>query len=235
MKPEEFEINDEELRSLWEKSEEHDVPFKWLGVDRFHSESPLREAVAQFFDPSEGGLASIFYMSVQQGKYRPELTIPDMSDVTVRADIILTYPLTNPWKWRVEFPASRLGEIFSLAHDMYLHIYDLDNANWQAKGHQDKVPRGAPKLLNRARGEYVWGHDMSDLVFEGLAFAPNPEWPKTKRKKLRMIMMNELPRDEDGKIKIPDPEYVECLVPLEHETHKGQENFIGTFMFQIGS
>lgn len=93
----------------------------------------------------------------------------------VQVRIVLDYPLTNVWEHVATIPSSEFGRVFEIGYLMYRYIYELDDSAWQAAGHQDSVPRVHPQMINRARGEYVWGHDMSDLVFEGMLFRPEPD------------------------------------------------------------
>jgi hypothetical protein len=235
-------LTDEELRALERASESHSVPFGAMRVDAFSKEL-IREAFAQYFDPDysdprerfrdenvERESTALFQMLsnvVPQGLWNPEFAAKDFSEVMVSVRILITYPLAEVWEATVEIPASRFGSVFAITHDMYRHIYDLDDAEWQKQGHQDSAPRLAPKMLNRAKGTHVWGHDMSDLVFEWLAFTPNPEWPKVQRKKMRVLKMGEsVPKE---------PEFEEVLEPLDAEKHKGESPFLGTVTFFIGS
>ena len=91
------------------------------------------------------------------------------SDVRVRVRVVLSYPLNDTWCVDVEIPPNEIGRIFSIAHDMYTTLYELD-----AEGHNGIAPRAAPGLANRAEGSHVWGHDMTDLFFEEVYFVPDP-------------------------------------------------------------
>jgi len=245
-------ITEEEFKKIHEASETHSVPFGWMRVDAFKS-PVLREAFAQYFQPDyddprerrrdpEGNrdtsaLWQLMYNVVPQGLFNGEgaseeyLKKYDFSEVKVRARILLTYPLNDTWEATVELHADRLGDVFCAAYDMYVHIYELDDQEWRKKGHQDQAPRLGRLVLNRARGEHVWGHDMSDLVFEWMSFAPAEDWPKTQRKNIRIIdVVNASSEGED-----PQPKVEEVLEPLSVEKHKGKTPFIGTFTFFIGS
>jgi hypothetical protein len=91
----------------------------------------------------------------------------------IKVRIVLTYPLHQEWEHIVTISASEFGSVFEIGYQMYKHIYALDDAAWRSEG-QNKAPRCAPHMSNRARGKYIWGHDMSDLVYEGLMFRPEP-------------------------------------------------------------
>lgn len=98
---------------------------------------------------------------------------PNQPGVPIKVRIVLSYPLHHEWEYIATIPATEFGSVFEIGYQMYKHIYALDDSAWSKSGH-DEVPRVAPHMANRARGEYVWGHDMSDLVFEGLMFKPEP-------------------------------------------------------------
>jgi len=174
---------------LVDKLEGHDVPFGNLAIDLLEDRA-LRETLARFYEPSyrdryddddrgAPNLLRLFYQSFPEGLHRrfSEVRLKENPPVKFSVRIILDYPLTNPWYADVCISSARLGEIFGIAYDMYCYIYDLDNADWQKIGHQDSVPRRSEKSLNRAKGNYVWGHDMSDLVFESVEFQLNADWP----------------------------------------------------------
>jgi hypothetical protein len=129
----------------------------------------------------------------------------------------------------VKIPANRLGEIFAITHDMYKHIYNLDDQNWQSEGHQDNAPRAAPKALNRARGKHVWGHDMSDLVFEFASFHSHPEWPNEDRVKrgISWLAAGAPPDSESETESVPER--------LDKDKHANTCPYLGTFTFSIGS
>ena len=132
----------------------------------------------------------------------------------------------------VTIPAWRIGEIFGICHDMYKAVYDMDDEAWKEEG-KDEAPRMGPKIINRAHGKYVWGHDMDDLVFEWVGFTTNPEWPEAKRAR-RFVKRKGLSLvGDDGKIF--EEKAVMIMDPLDPEKHSEEPPFIGTFTFMIGS
>jgi len=246
--PEIVEISQDELRKLDSESECHTVPFGEIKVEAFDPNTEdgaiLREAVARFFGPDyadprlkfKDGPVDRDMTKLYQLLYNvfPDGLIRDyhsddrnFSNLLVCLRIIITYPLNETWQAHVEIPPSQIGAVFAIVHDMYAHVYALDNAEWQKQGHQDRAPRVSEKQMNRARGTHVFGHDMSDLVFEYLAFTPDPKWPKVTKKKFRILDVNEPEPEED--------ELEEVLEPLDVEKHDATVPFIGTFSFYIGS
>lgn len=51
---------------------------------------------------------------------------------------------------------------------MYVAIYDEDVKRGGVTADQYKEAHPEYRLMNRPSGPWVWGHDMSDLVIEGL-------------------------------------------------------------------
>jgi hypothetical protein len=236
MKPhEKIEITRDRVAEMEQSAEWHPVPFQWMRVSAFHEGAIIREAAAQYWAPDPGGnsLWDIAEGVIPQG-FLESYGREDEHDYMVRVRIVLSYPLNDVHAIEVELQPSRLGEIFSIAHDLYDWIYKLDDKAWKNSGHDD-APQIHPKILNRARGKYVWGHDMGDLVFEGVMFVPNPEWPKVWKKKSVVIPVF----DENG---IADPKSIEQkettetrYEALRKEKHGDTKPLIGTFMFAIGS
>ena len=241
--PEISELTEERTIAIEEACEHHKVPFGALRVDAFHEGALIREAVAQYWRPEYGfktddgwedsKLSQIMWNVAPQGLLQCLEREPGAGDFLVEIRIILTYPLQHAWEATARVPANRLGEVFAIAHDMYRHVYDLDEAEWQSKGHQDAAPRGAPKLLNRASGKYVWGHDMGDLVFEYIEFMADPEWPTIKKKKMQIFDCTD--GDLERMRNPPEPEYEDVLAPLTAEEHGSSCPFLGTIAFGIGS
>lgn len=243
--PEILEISTQEVIALEESAEWHAVPFGQMRVDAYKGDALIREAAALYWQPgyndlradnrnfqgSRGGaLYDMMYNCQPAG-----LDGNDEYDFSITAKLILTYPLQETWHTTIQVPANRLGEIFAYAHDMYEHVYELDAAAWQSEGHQDKAPRAGAILLNRASGEHVWGHDMSDLVFEAVQFIPDSSWPKEERN-LRLKIVNIENLEQLFKPPPPEEQPVEyAMAALDKEKHGGKAPLIGTFMFMIGS
>ena len=243
--PEISKLTNDELVALEEASEWHAVPFGAMQVDAYAGDAIIREASALYWQPNyqdtrrgrdgsvspdDLALYEIMFNAVPAG-----LAGHDDYSFPVSAKIVLSYPLQEVWEVTVQIHANRLGELFCIAHDMYEHIYGLDDKDWQAEGHQDSAPRLGGVVLNRAAGKHVWGHDMSDLVFEALLFTPNPEWPKEERKVPVIIEVKSVkdlvaPPDMDV-----SPATVTSFEALHLEKHADSAPFIGTFMFAIGS
>ena len=239
--PEVSELTREQIIKIEEGAEYHHVPFGSLPVDAFKNDALIREAVALYWQPEysvldgtegrDSALYSILYNVFPQGLEYRFSKKPDFSFL-IEVRIILTYPLNEYWEATVKIPANRFGEVFAIAHDMYRHVYDLDDAQWQSQGHQDAAPRGGAGLMNRARGSHVWGHDMSDLVFESIGFLRNPDWPTIKRK-IPFITKSQIAAEL--KSEKPEPEYETVLDPLEEAKHGSECPFVGTVIFGIGS
>jgi hypothetical protein len=72
-----------------------------------------------------------------------------------------TYPLSNPAKFEhVLTPGMNGEDILALGRDDYEKIYAAE-----------EDPGHIPGMLNRAQSEGpygIWGHDFSDLYFEGI-------------------------------------------------------------------
>ena len=239
--PEVSELTREQIIKIEEGAEYHHVPFGSLPVDAFKSDALIREAVALYWQPEysvldgtegrDSALYSILYNVFPQGLEYRLAKKPDFSFL-IAVRIILTYPLNEYWEATVKIPANRFGEVFAIAHDMYRHVYDLDDAEWQSEGHQDNAPRGGAGLMNRARGKHVWGHDMSDLVFESVGFLKSPSWAMVKQKK-PFITTSQIAAELKGRR--PEPEYEDVLEPLDAVKHRDESPFVGTVIFGIGS
>lgn len=169
--------SEKEIRKIDRKADLYHLPMGAQPVDAFSQGSVLREACAMYWSPSridaKFSASSLYNIldSTPRGLYYRILDgYKDSAPCRVR--ILLTYPLTEAWECISEVPIDRFGDIFGDAHDLYKFIYDMDDNDWKEQGEEGEAPRLAPGSLNRARGKHVWGHDMSDLVFEGLRFLP---------------------------------------------------------------
>ncbi len=242
--PQISELSEEEVVDIEGACEYHLVPFGSLSVDAFHEGALIREAVAQYWAPeytlgTSGGasrdsaLSQIMWNVFPQGLLQCHGRSKTDFGFLVEVRIILTYPLHEYWEATVKIPANRIGEVFAIAYDIYKHIYDLDNSEWQSEGHQDAAPRGRAAILNRASGKYVWGHDMRDLVFESIGFLVNPEWAMSERHKIKIIDEGE--EAEKGERFKSEPESEHVLAPLSTEEHGSTCPLLGTFVFGIGS
>lgn len=152
--------------------------------------SPLREALAVYWFPTRGAgaqelmeLANLvvpaWVLSLNEaapfrragvaeraagGPADPRTS--DRAPATVR--IVLDYPLQEEFTRAVEIDLRRPGEVFGLAADLYRELYAEDERRGGG-AHMDEIVPGS-KLMNRASGPLVWGHDIRDLVFEGAHF-----------------------------------------------------------------
>lgn len=231
-------LSQDEISALFQTGEYHSVPFEGIRVECFKDDA-LRETVAQYWGPGYGvGYDFVLYQVSPCGAPRGHRVF-DADAYLVEVEILLTYPLNHPWSARMKLPVDRLGEVFAVAHDMYKHIYDLDAEVWKAEGH-DAVPRVSERCTNRAHGRHVWGHDMSDLVFESVLFILNPDWPidnrprKSGRKRFslrrlfgrapKVVRYYPLPG-----LGVRDADQETC------ERSSGLPEFLGTFSFGIGS
>jgi len=90
----------------------------------------------------------------------------------VKVRIRLDYPLNEPHTKAVTIRTDKPGEVFGHAADMYFDIYKEDAKQGGGAHICDVVKPGSrgSKLLNRAHGPLVWGHDFQDLFFESIHF-----------------------------------------------------------------
>jgi hypothetical protein len=174
-----------------ESQERHQVPFH-PPVVAFRKGSAIRKAFAQWWRPAGGsdlgelleaisprascdGLDDAFVRGYSSGERRWKVT--PGREIKVR--IVLDYPLSFAAEGVVSVSTKRIGEIFGHAHDMYLGIYKRDDADRRGKPAPrvgvKKFGKLTAKCMNRAPSSLIWGHDMSDLVFEGVRFEFNPE------------------------------------------------------------
>ena len=101
---------------------------------------------------------------------------PDRKDLRaarrdIKVRIVLTYPLFEPRARVVSLDLARVGEVFGLAADFYRDLYAEDARRGGGK-HVYDLPFTQSALVNRAAGPLVWGHDLEDLVFEGIKWTP---------------------------------------------------------------
>jgi hypothetical protein len=250
----------EHYRKIMEESEGHHVPFGGMVVNAFHQGALIREASARYYEPSfrdqiqwdafgerienprGTNLWPILMDVVPQGLlgvYHRE----DEFDFDIRVNMAVGYPLHDIHAIEVSLKASRFGDVFGVAHDLYKGIYDLDDAAWTDEGEAD-APRAAPKMLNRARGKYVWGHDMSDLVFEAMYFSMHPDWPVTERVS-RWHVESDISKEDleaaYAKVKGIDPappKVEKKRIPMPQSLAPSDKDacpLLGTITFAIGS
>lgn len=126
-------------------------------------------------------LKELFKILRRKHRVRPEgprLLWPDDKSEeppVMKVNVRITYPLHQPKERDFDIKLSRIGDVFGFAYDLYREVYDTEDA-MREKG--TPAPRvgergGHPKCMNRASGPLVWGHDMGDLIFESLHFAPS--------------------------------------------------------------
>lgn len=160
------------------EAEVHSVPFGALPIVAF-ADLGLRRTVAEYWRPDlhddedEMSVLGRLLAGVAMRGEAEALSLEHQrawSDVRVKIRVVLDYPLEHTWCVDAEIPANEIGQIFSIAHDMYTTLYELDD-----ESHGGPAPRIAPGMLNRAKGSHVWGHDMTDLVFEAVLFTADPE------------------------------------------------------------
>ena len=215
--------------------EQHKVPW-YPPVVAFRKGSSIREAFAQWWAPELGSdldklLRAITPRTAPEGideafggeQMRQKWKVKPGKMVCVK--IVLDYPLREPYERALQVSTKRIGDVFGIAHDLYREVYAFDDADWKRKGHKrapiigkKKLPNGMQvNLMNRQGGSKVWGHDLTDLVFEGLCFEPSPEarvlldafGAENKRKTKRLVKAK----------------------PLRFNS----KHVIGTVTFQIGS
>ncbi len=159
-----------------EDYETHDVPFDSLPVLAF-AQAPLRQAVADWWRPAihspdpdttEKNVLWKLMLGIQTEGYARVNNMPT-SSMLVSVALEIDYPLQHYWTMEAEVPLSELGQIFGLAYDMYLHVYDRA---W--KDGDEKAPRIHEVGGVMTQGSFVWGHSLDDLVFEEVFFSPAP-------------------------------------------------------------
>jgi hypothetical protein len=93
----------------------------------------------------------------------------DAPPVPIEVRVEIGAYLEHTWSVTAMIDARELGIVFAIAHDMYRHVYAMDDRVWKEQG-REPAPRVSKTVVNRAPGKYVWGHDIGDLVFEQLYF-----------------------------------------------------------------
>ena len=237
----------DQIEALEESSENHQAPFGGnLPVSVF-KDAALRQTVARYWRPSYRDTwprpHATERRTVLSEMLRgiPELGIEeflgrkldDLDDFPVEVRIVLTYPFQEYWEMDVRVPADQFGAVFGQAYDMYCHIYALDDEDWGEQGH-DKAPQLSPKCANRAKGKHVWGHDMSDLVFEGLGFSPASDWPTEVKKEMVVMEVNSVDEMVNPG-EPPPPKTIPVPMAVKKERHADACPFLGTITFHIGS
>ncbi len=88
----------------------------------------------------------------------------------VKVRLTLDYPLSEPRSTITTIDRRYPGEVFGLCHDFYQKLYaedeKLGGKSMAANKPDDPLP------LNRRRGPLIWGHDLHDLVFQGILYTP---------------------------------------------------------------
>jgi hypothetical protein len=88
----------------------------------------------------------------------------------VKVRLTLDYPLSEPRSMIATIDRRYPGEVFGLCHDFYQKLY-AEDAELGGKSMTSNSPDD-PLPLNRRRGPLIWGHDLHDLVFEGVLYTP---------------------------------------------------------------
>jgi len=221
----------------------YDTPFGGVPLDLL-SNPIARESFAQMYSPSlelsneEDGenitsaLGEIFLRNPPQALEYRVGGCGDPLDLVARIEI--SYPLNDTFACDFKFKSNRLGEIFSCVHDMYETIYMLDDAKWKSSGNES-IPRIAPGVLNRAKGDFIWGHDMSDLIISGFEFSLVSDYPKIVHKGEVALR---IPRGGNSSAArstiIPDYIEYEKLINVDFSKLKNG-HMIGKFIFILSS
>lgn len=61
--------------------------------------------------------------------------------------------LNIPYAWEGEVSPTEIGRVFSIAHDIYRHVYSRDQ-NYEV-----------PDALNAGFGTHTWGHTLEQLAW----------------------------------------------------------------------
>lgn len=233
----------------------HIHPVPWHPpVVAFRKGSAIREAYAQWWKPHYDSDLSDFLDAIDRSAldgeddafsngYRSETARPwkVKPGKTVKVRIALDYPLVIGVDGVVSISTKRFGEIFGHAHDMYVAVYKRDDAEWKKTGKKAAPKVGRVKIPgvkrpvcmdNRALGPLVWGHDMSDLVFESMCFEFSPEareaFDAYQRK--RDAALKKLKRGPGTFILRPHPRLKSAKLAFDIKRH-----VLGTVSFGIGS
>lgn len=184
-----------------------------------------------------------------RGRVRKDWKRPPGKTINVAVEI--SAYLSEKQSRVVQVSSKRFGDVFGIAHDLYADVYKRDDAEWRKVG-KKKAPTAGEQwqeaiddgkvskkeagfrtgLVNRARGRLVWGHEMGDLAFEGLCFAPSDvvaEWLKRYRE-AHAKMTKEARKKQPGIIIMGGPK-TKDLPKLA----LGKDDVIGTITFGIGS
>ncbi len=176
-----FEFEDDRDPRL--DAEKHATPFgEGVPVCAF-ADSQLCDVVARYWRPSfyrdvvdaegnvtgqqESALAILLAGVCTRGEAQALGVDPKRDEIPVIVRVVLSYPLHEHWISEVKIHANEVGRIFEIAFRMYVSLYESD-----AESHGGKAPRSSVLPGNRVQGSHVWGHDMTDLVFENVYFVP---------------------------------------------------------------
>lgn len=95
--------------------------------------------------------------------------------ITTKFKCQISYPLSNPVEFKMEKEGGlTLKEILKGLSEEYNRIYEEEDESTKLKVETiSERSGGESMLINRANtdGKYgIWGHDIGDLVFEGLDY-----------------------------------------------------------------
>jgi hypothetical protein len=119
-------------------------------------------------EPKHAARMRSFFRKRRGGPARHTATPgPTRRRAPVRVRIDLHYPLREKRSKVVVLDRRYPGEIFGLAHDFYRELYAEDE---RRGGKAGPMNGGKGPLVNRGAGPLIWGHDIADLVFEGVHY-----------------------------------------------------------------
>ena len=111
--------------------------------------------------------------SASDAQLAPPLPRPKRfgAEPEVEVHVELHYPLTEsvPVEERtMTFPATCLLDVCRQVRARYEHLYAEDRKLGGKTADETKAEDPTWRLMNRKTGPWIWGHDMSDLVLEGV-------------------------------------------------------------------
>lgn len=165
------ELFTEEHRRAWEAIQEASM-IELPDGDKIIDPEKLKERIREAAAPGArrpSGFTQLYAILKRTGVRREGQTrlFGPPVQKKMRANLCIDYPLVKPVERVFDIELSRLGEIFGLGFDLYAEVYEADAALRDGK----PAPR-IRGMHNRQASTLIWGHDFSDLVYEGLLFQP---------------------------------------------------------------
>ena len=131
-------------------------------------EAILDKLYEEFEYPQPGYQEKTLEFAKEHNVDLPE-TLPIGSTITI------TYPLTNAVVFESLYPIKTSYELIKFFVDCYNMVYFIED---QTIDYPDEPADYIPGMLNRTRtnGAFgIWGHDIGDLVLEGIILKKQPD------------------------------------------------------------